>query len=140
MDRRPLCALVALGALLAAATASAQEPIPAATYPSSVSSTPFYTPATNLFYNYYAQPGHPAAMYPAPLPAPPLVGHTYYTYQPAMPHEFLYPHRRTYTRPDGCGGYVRTEISWSHRNHCCDGHSCRYPRAAVQCNGCNCCP
>jgi hypothetical protein len=50
----------------------------------------------NLFYNFYATPGMPAAMYPAPFPTPANIGHTYYTYQPFMPHEFLYPHARTY--------------------------------------------
>ncbi len=52
-----------------------------------------------LFYNFYANPyrnGPSAAMYPAPRPVPPLVGHTYSTYQPFMPHEFLYPHLRVY--------------------------------------------
>lgn len=37
-------------------------------------------------------------MYPAPLPVPPHVGHTYFTYQPFYPHEMLYEHKRTYYR------------------------------------------
>jgi len=53
-------------------------------------------PQANLFYNFYATPGMPAAMYPAPHPTPANIGHVYYTYQPFLPHEFLYPHGRTY--------------------------------------------
>lgn len=53
-------------------------------------------PPANLFYNFYATPGVPAAMYPAPHPTPANIGHVYYTYQPFLPHEFLYPHARTY--------------------------------------------
>lgn len=55
--------------------------------------------ASNFLYNYYTQPGASqvtAGMYPAPYWAPPYVGHTYYTYQPLMPHEHMYEHRRTY--------------------------------------------
>jgi len=55
--------------------------------------------ASDLFYNFYhpATCGNvPAQMYPAPVLTPPLVGHTYSTYQPLMPHEFLYQHHRTY--------------------------------------------
>ena len=37
-----------------------------------------------------------AGMYPAPYWSPPNVGHTYYTYQPLMPHEHMYEHIRTY--------------------------------------------
>ena len=51
----------------------------------------------DLFYNYYATPGSTsAAMYPAPRPTPALVGHTWYTYQPWLPHEYLYKHHRVY--------------------------------------------
>ena len=55
----------------------------------------------DLFYNYYVPPVGPgsvgAELYPCPRPTPPLVGHTYITYQPLMPHEFLYKHHRHYT-------------------------------------------
>ena len=50
-------------------------------------------------YGYYVQPGPGplgAQLYPCPRPTPPLVGHTYITYQPLAPHEFLYKHYRTY--------------------------------------------
>ena len=53
----------------------------------------------NLFTQYYTQPGASAVtaeMYPAPHPVPRNVGHTYYTYQPLMPHEMMYSHSRNY--------------------------------------------
>jgi hypothetical protein len=69
-----------------------------------------------LFYNFYAPNycgGVPAELYIAPRPVPPLVGHTYYTYQPFMPHEFMYPHQRTYRKwyEDG-RGMTRTRATW----------------------------
>ncbi len=81
-----------------------------------VNCRPQYYGQPELFYNYYAPGtcgGVPAAMYLAPQPVPPLVGHTYYTYQPFMPHELLYPHHRTYHRYyDGGRGLTRTSVSW----------------------------
>ncbi len=69
-----------------------------------------------LFYNYYAPGtcgGVPANMYIAPRPVPRTVGHTYYTYQPLMPHELLYQHDRTYYRYyNGGRGLTRTHVSW----------------------------
>ena len=80
----------------------------------------------NLFYNFYATPGNPAAMYPAPFPTPANVGHVYYTYQPFLPHEFLYPHFRDYytyhgnhhgyEHLQGGGTYTRTTVRWA-RGH-----------------------
>jgi len=69
----------------------------------------------DLFYNYYVGTpgcGIPAQLYLCPQPTPPLVGHTYYTYQPLLPHEMLYRHDRTYFRihPDGTG--VKTKVRW----------------------------
>lgn len=71
----------------------------------------------DLFYNFYVGPspragGTAAELYPAPLPAPPLVGYTYITYQPMMPHEMLYRHSRTYYRHQPCGGWVQTKVHW----------------------------
>lgn len=72
--------------------------------------------APNLFYNYYVAPGAcggvGAQLYLSPLPTPPLVGHTYITYQPLMPHEFLYSHSRTYRRYHPQGGWTRTVVNW----------------------------
>ena len=76
-----------------------------------------YTEASqpDVFFNLY-QPnnfGAAAAAYPAPYPTPNLVGHTYYTYQPLMPHEFLYHHRRTYHQYyNGGKGLNRTTVRW----------------------------
>ncbi|MEC7566711.1 MAG: hypothetical protein VX738_13600 [Planctomycetota bacterium] len=73
------------------------------------------TPAT-LFYNYYAPTqggGIPAAIYPAPRQVPPIVGHTYNTYQPLMPHEFMYRHYRAYHHYYNNGmGFTRTSVRY----------------------------
>jgi hypothetical protein len=65
----------------------------------------------DLFYNFYVPPtcGTTAAqLYIAPQPVPPHVGHTYYTYQPLMPHELLYNHGHRYHRYyDGGRGMTR---------------------------------
>jgi hypothetical protein len=70
----------------------------------------------DLFYNFYVPNncgGVPAQLYIAPRPVPPLVGHTYYTYQPFMPHEFTYHHNRTYRRYyDEGRGMTRTSATW----------------------------
>ena len=42
-----------------------------------------------------------------------LVGHTYITYQPLMPHEFLYRHHRCYYRDNGpYAGVTKTWVCW----------------------------
>lgn len=69
-----------------------------------------------LFYNYYV-PAHPAGgvgaqLYISPRPTPPLVGHTFITYQPLMPHEFLYKHHRHYYRYHPGSGYTKTRVRW----------------------------
>ena len=70
----------------------------------------------DLFYNYYAWPsctGWGAQLYVSPLPVPPHVGHTYITYQPLMPHEFMYAHHRTYHRYyNGGQGLTRTSVKY----------------------------
>ena len=69
-----------------------------------------------LFYNFYVPNqcgGVPGQLYIAPRPVPPMVGHTYYTYQPLMPHEFMYPHHRTYRKwYDDGRGMTRTRVLW----------------------------
>jgi hypothetical protein len=72
--------------------------------------------APDLFYNFYV-PGYcggvPAQMYLAPRPVPPIVGQTYITYQPFMPHEMLYPHHeRYYHYYDNGRGFDRTSVRW----------------------------
>lgn len=73
-------------------------------------------PTPDVFYNYWvppvpaaASPGFGAQLYVAPRPVPPHVGHTWYTYPPFLPHEFLYKHKRRYVRPAGATG-LRTEV------------------------------
>ena len=71
-----------------------------------------------LFYNYYTQGGAVnAQMYLSPRPTPPLVGHTYITYQPFYPHEFMYTHKRHYMARHGDGGFTRTSVRWGHKHH-----------------------
>jgi len=70
----------------------------------------------DLFYNYYVPPGPeggvPAQLYICPRPVPPHVGHTWYTYQPLMPHEYLYPHKRIYWRYNPGSGMTQTKVRW----------------------------
>jgi hypothetical protein len=70
----------------------------------------------DLFYNYYVPPvGYGsvgADLYPCPRPTPPLVGHTYVTYQPLMPHEFLYTHHRVYRTGHADAPPTRTSVQW----------------------------
>ena len=73
--------------------------------------------AGELFQNYYTQPGYGgtvAQLYVSPRPTPPLVGHTWITYQPFMPHEFLYPHARTYRTYHPGSGWTTTKVHWNH--------------------------
>jgi len=73
-------------------------------------------PRGDLFYNYYADPGvcgtAAAELYISPQPAPPFVGHTYVTYQPLLPHEMLYQHKRTYWSHPWSGGWTRTRVHY----------------------------
>ena len=84
--------------------------------------------ANNLHSQYYTQPGAStvqAGMYMAPHYVPPHVGHTYYTYQPIMPHEMMYVHNRNYYNYYNTGGYYggynalnKTQVRWqSGANH-----------------------
>ena len=93
-----------------------------------------YQHQKDLFYNYYAQPGPyngaAAGMYPAPLPVPPNVGHTYVTYQPFMPHEYLYKHARSYYTYNPGSGWRRTNVRYGtaglmHQNWAAELHPLR---------------
>jgi hypothetical protein len=70
----------------------------------------------DLFYNYYVPPVGPnsvgAELYVSPRPTPPMVGHTYITYQPLSPHEFLYRHHRHYTTIHEDAPNTRTSVHW----------------------------
>ena len=71
----------------------------------------------DLFYNHYVGNncgGMGAQLYLSPRPVPQFVGNTYITYQPLMPHEFLYQHHRTYHRYYNGGlGMTRTSVRYS---------------------------
>jgi hypothetical protein len=71
----------------------------------------------DLFYNFYQGPnycgaGVPAQLYVSPRPTPPMVGHTYITYQPLMPHEFMYHHHRKYYKYYRDGGYTTSCVRY----------------------------
>lgn len=70
----------------------------------------------DLFYNYYTQGNcntTNAQMYISPVPVPPNVGHTFYTYQPFMPHEMLYWHKdRYHNYYDGGRGMNHTKVHY----------------------------
>jgi hypothetical protein len=72
----------------------------------------------DLFYNYYVPPdqtgGAGAALYVSPRPVPATVGHTWVTYQPLMPHEFLYTHDRMYVRRNPGAGITVTKVCYGH--------------------------
>ncbi len=74
-----------------------------------------YQDKNDLFANYYVGPnpsGTAAQMYISPLPVPPLVGHTYTTYQPWMPHEYLYKHTRSHYGYVPGSGWTRSKIRY----------------------------
>ena len=104
-----------IGAVLFAAAMTAGA-VPAAIVHAAPINGGVEAPVPDLFYNFYAPavpagayPGSGAQLYVSPRPVPPRVGHTWYTYPPFMPHEFLYKHRRRYTRPAGATG-MRTDV------------------------------
>ncbi len=69
----------------------------------------------DLFANYYEGPqpcGRTASMYVSPLPIPPHVGHTYVTYQPIMPHEYLYQHTRSHYSHVPGAGWTRAKVRY----------------------------
>ena len=76
-----------------------------------------YQQQKDLFYNYYAQPGPyngaAAQMYTCPRPVPAHAGHTWVTYQPFMPHEFMYKHKRAYYTHNPGAGWRRTNVRYS---------------------------
>jgi len=70
----------------------------------------------DLFYNYFTQ-GHcnqvNAQLYVSPLPVPPNVGHTFFTYQPFNPHHMMYWHKDKFHRYyDNGRGMNRTRATY----------------------------
>lgn len=112
--------LTAMDALTTVALQAQDEAAPAEIAPADPA--PAAAPAArsfgqpDLFYNYYIPGGPggvPGALYLAPRPVPPVVGHTYYTYQPLLPHEYMYQHQRRYYRYYDCGtGLTRTRVRY----------------------------
>jgi hypothetical protein len=71
----------------------------------------------DIFNNYYVGPspyggGIPAQLYVSPRPSPPFVGHTWITYPPLNPHEFLYHHCRKYHKYYRGGGYTESCVRY----------------------------
>jgi hypothetical protein len=90
-------ALGLLGSLSSASTADAAHP--------------------DIFYNYYVGPsahggGIPAQLYVSPRPTPPYVGHTWISYPPLNPHEFMYHHCRKYHKYYRGGGYTESCVRY----------------------------
>ncbi len=105
MSRSCIALVIAAASLLAVFAVDSQAQAAECGYP---------VQNQDLFYNYYVGAGYsgayPAAMHLCPRPTPPLVGHTFVTYQPFNPHEFMYRHHRIYTRRHFVGGTTRTRI------------------------------
>ena len=74
-----------------------------------------YQDKRDLFANYYVGPqpsGTAAQMYVSPQPVPANVGHTYTTYQPLMPHEYLNKHTRTHYAHTPGAGWTRAKVRY----------------------------
>jgi hypothetical protein len=72
----------------------------------------------DIFNNYYNGPtvfgaGAPAQLYISPRATPPLVGHTWITYPPLSPHEFMYHHKRKYYKHYRGGGFTTSCVRYS---------------------------
>lgn len=100
-------AIAALAAVSVASTASAVEGL----YKRSIS----YQSKQDVFYNVYEGPnpsGVTAGAYVSPRPVPPSVGHTYTTYQPYMPHEYMYRHTRSHYAYAPGAGWSRAKVRY----------------------------
>jgi hypothetical protein len=96
-----------------------------------------YQNKNDLFANYYEGPnpsGVPVGMYVSPRPVPAYVGHTYTTYQPYMPHEYLYAHTRSHYAYCPGAGWSRAKVRYGTCGLRCDhwwwimkGDHCLYP-------------
>ncbi|MCS7471003.1 hypothetical protein NZK35_30475 [Stieleria sp. ICT_E10.1] len=73
---------------------------------------------SDLFYNFYSGGNCNTAnaqLYVSPVPVPQFVGHTFNTYQPLYPHEFLYKHTNRYHNYyDNGRGLNRTKVHYSY--------------------------
>jgi hypothetical protein len=77
---------------------------------------PMYNSANNVFNNYFTQGSAnqaTAAAYISPVGVPGWVGHTYITYEPLYPHEFMHHHQHRYhSYYDGGAGLNRTSVHY----------------------------
>jgi hypothetical protein len=109
MRFRPVAGLLAIaltGAALCPSSAQAHD---------SAKRVISYQGKQDLFYNFYEGPdpsGTAAAMYVSPRPIPPHVGWTYTTYQPLMPHEYMYRHTRSHYAHVPGAGWSRAKIRY----------------------------
>ena len=106
---------VRLGPLLAVLAAVGLSPLAAHAFEGKWKRIISYQDKRDLFANYYVGPqpsGTAAQMYVSPLPVPANVGHTYVTYQPLMPHEFLYKHKRSHYAHTPGAGWTRSKVRW----------------------------
>ena len=74
-----------------------------------------YQDKNDLFANYQVGPhpsGTAAQMYVSPRPVPAHVGHTYTTYQPLMPHEYLHKHTRSHYAYIPGSGWTRSKVRY----------------------------
>lgn len=77
-----------------------------------------YQSKNDLFANYQVgsnPSGSAAQMYVSPLPVPAHVGHTYTTYQPWMPHEYMYKHTRSHYAHEQGSGWSRAKVRYRTR-------------------------
>ena len=116
-----------LAAIAVAAAASCLETRSAHAWQRIIS----YQSKDDLFANYYVGPGPSgtaAQMYVSPRPVPPHVGWTYTTYQPFMPHEYMYKHTRSHYAWNPGAGWSRAKIRYR-------THGLRLDHAAWNLNG-----
>ena len=105
----PACLIAALvaGSCLGGSEANAQE----GRWKRIIS----YQSKNDLFANYQVGPnpsGTAAQMYVSPQPIPVHVGHTYTTYQPLMPHEFMHKHTRSHYAHTPGAGWTRSKVRY----------------------------
>ncbi len=77
-----------------------------------------YQNKQDLFADYYEGPnpsGTAVGMYVSPQPVPIHVGHTYTTYQPYMPHEYMYRHTRSHYAYQPGAGWSRAKVRYRTR-------------------------
>lgn len=89
-----------------------------------------YQSKSDLFAQYYEGPdpsGATAQMYVSPVPTPPFVGHTYTTYQPFMPHEYLYTHKRSHYAYTPGAGWTRAKVRYNSFGLRLDNWFWKYP-------------